>query len=103
MLPWALPVHGATTTDWALLVFLGVVQIGLAYVLLTSALRQVPAFEASLLLLFEPMLNPIWAWWVQGERPSHWALVGCAIIFVATLVKTVSDARAAGLLAAPDA
>jgi drug/metabolite transporter, DME family len=43
--------------DWGVLLFLGCVQIGLAYVLLVRGLRHVPAFEASVLLLAEPALN----------------------------------------------
>ena len=29
-----------------------------------------PALEASLILLIEPVLNPVWAWIFQGERPG---------------------------------
>lgn len=29
-----------------------------------------PALETSLLLLLEPVLNPIWAWLAHGERPG---------------------------------
>ena len=88
-MPWPRP----TADDAITLLFLGVVQIGVSYVLLTTALRHVPALEASLLLLVEPMLNPFWAWWAHGEVPGPWALAGCAAIFVATLVKTILDAR----------
>lgn len=95
-LPAALP--GAK--DLLLLLHLGVVQIGLAYVLLTKALRHVPALEASLLLLFEPMLNPFWAWWFQGERPGGFALLGSAVILGATLVKTLVDSRSPAVPAA---
>jgi drug/metabolite transporter, DME family len=49
-LPAAVPPSG-DGTDWLLVAYLGLVQVGLAYVLLTAALRHVPAFEASLLLL----------------------------------------------------
>jgi drug/metabolite transporter (DMT)-like permease len=49
----------------------------------------VGAFEASLLLLGEPVLNPLWAWLVHGERPRSWSLAGGAIIVGATLVKAL--------------
>ena len=87
----ALPAPAPSVTDALLLLHLGVLQIGLAYVLLTHALRRVPALEASLLLLFEPMLNPLWAWWFQREAPGTFALLGCAVIFGATVVKTLAD------------
>jgi drug/metabolite transporter (DMT)-like permease len=54
-------------------------------------LRHVPALEASLLLLVEPVLNPVWAWAVQGERPGTWALCGGAIILAATGLKARFD------------
>jgi len=74
------------TADWLALVWLGVFQVALAYVLLTRALRWIPAFEASILLLLEPVLNPIWAWIFHGEVPGAWALVGGGILLGATIV-----------------
>jgi drug/metabolite transporter (DMT)-like permease len=87
-LPWALPVVSATATDWSLVVFLGVIQIALAYVFLTRGVRRVPALEASLLLLVQPVLEPIWAWLVHGEKPGSWAVLGGAVIIIATAVYT---------------
>jgi DME family drug/metabolite transporter len=92
-LPWALPLASIRASDAAIVLFLGVVQIGLAYVLLTHGLTHVGALEASLLLLAEPVLNPVWAWMVHGERPGRFAILGGAVIVAATLAKTVYDAR----------
>jgi drug/metabolite transporter, DME family len=94
-LPFALPVASVSTSDVAVVLFLGVVQIGLAYVLLTSALSHVGALEASLLLLAEPVLNPLWAWIVHGERPSAWSSAGGIVIVAATLAKSIYDSRTA--------
>ena len=94
-LPLALPVHALPLRDVALLVFLGVFQIGLAYACLSHGIAGVPALEASLLLLLEPVLNPIWAWLVHGEFPGRWALAGAAIILAATIVRTWWDTRGA--------
>lgn len=99
-LPLALPVVGAGSADWLVIGYLGVFQIGVAYLCLTSGIRHVPALEASTLLLVEPALNPLWAWGVHGERPSTWALLGGATILAATIVKTWWDTRE---LAAPRA
>jgi drug/metabolite transporter (DMT)-like permease len=84
-LPAALPVAGSTAQDWWLVAYLGLIQVGLAYFLLTAALRRVPAFEVSLLLLIEPMLNPLWAWWLHAEVPGRWSIAGGALILLATL------------------
>lgn len=88
-LPFALPVGSVSGKDAVIVAFLGIFQIGLAYALLNYGLRHVGALEASLLLLAEPVLNPLWAWIVHGERPSAFALLGGAIIVAATLGKTV--------------
>jgi drug/metabolite transporter, DME family len=92
-LPFSLPVIGRPA-DAAILVYLGVFQIGLVYPLLLSALRRVSALEASLLLFIEPVLSPLWAWLVHGERPGAWAIAGGALILAATAIKTTTDARA---------
>lgn len=92
-LPLALPLGSHGPVDWAVVIYLGVFQIALAYVLVTSALRHIPALDASLILLIEPVLNPVWAWAFQGERPGGWALVGGAIILGATALKGWLDAR----------
>ncbi len=88
-LPFALPVTHSVPLDWAVLAFLGPVQIGLAYVLLTRGVRQVRALEAGLLLLLEPVLNALLAWVVHGETPGALSLAGCAIILIATALRTL--------------
>jgi DME family drug/metabolite transporter len=95
VLPPALPVGAARPVDWAIIVGLGLLQIGLAYKFLTAAFRHVPALEASLLLLLEPVLNPVWAWIVQGEKPRAWSLLGGALILAAATLKTWVDTRRA--------
>jgi drug/metabolite transporter, DME family len=92
-LPMALPVASARPADWVIIVGLGVFQIGLAYVCLAKGMRGVPALEASLLLLLEPVLNPIWSWMVHGEAPGPWPLAGGALILGATAARTIRDAR----------
>jgi len=86
-LPAALPVQQATIGDAAVVGYLGFIQIGLAYVLMTRGIRGVPAVEASMLLLLEPALNPVWAWLVHGEEPGTLPLLGGAVILAAMLVR----------------
>lgn len=96
VLPLALPIAAVGAADWGILIFLGVFQIGAAYVLLARAMPHVSALEAALFLLPEPVLNPIWAWLVHGEQPGGWAIAGGAIILTATTLRTVRDARGTG-------
>lgn len=92
-LPFVLPVAPQPVKDWILVVYLGVFQIALAYIFVTAALRTLPAFEAALLLLIEPALNPIWSWIVHGEVPAGWAIAGGALILGATTLKTWAGER----------
>ncbi len=75
--------------DLALLAYLGVFQLGLAYLCFSRGLEKTPAVEASLLVLLEPVLNPIWTFLFAGERPGPWALVGGAVVLAATAWRTV--------------
>lgn len=93
VLPFALPVEAARPLDWAIVAGLGTIQIGIAYVFLTEGMRYVPALEASMLLLLEPVLNPVWSWLIHGEKPRAWSLLGGAIILGGTLAKTWMDSR----------
>jgi DME family drug/metabolite transporter len=93
-LPFALPVGSHSAADWGIVAYLGIFQIALAYLFVTRALAVIPALEASLILLVEPVLNPVWAWIVHGERPGPWALLGGGVILGATTVKGWLDARA---------
>ena len=93
-LPMALPVASVSSANATVILYLGVVQIGLAYVLVTRAIRHVPAFEATTVLLLEPALNPVWTWLVHGEKPGALPLAGGAVILAATLLNTWHQARA---------
>lgn len=97
-LPMALPLGVHPVTDWGVIVYLGVFQIAVAYLFVASALRAIPALEASLILLIEPALNPLWAWVFQGERPGPWALVGGALILGTTTIKAMLDGRGGSVL-----
>ena len=87
-LPKALPLPHFDVMNVAIMIYLGAVQIGLAYVLMSRAMQRVPAFEATTVLLLEPVLNPVWTWMVHGERPGGLALAGGALVLAATLVHT---------------
>jgi len=86
--PLAFPVSSSLPLDWAVVAYLGLFQIGLGYVAMTRGMRRIPAFEASLLLLLEPVLNSVWAWLVHAERPGPASLLGCTLILVASLATT---------------
>ncbi len=91
--------------DWLVLLGLGTVQSGLAYALYVRGLRVVPAAQASLIGLVEPVLNPLWVFLLfREERPAPLSLLGGAVILAATAyalltpsaVRTSSGSSGAG-------
>lgn len=84
-----------TPTDLGLVAFLGIFQLGLSYLAFTRGLEGTPAVEAALLVLLEPVLNPVWTFLFTGERPGPWAIAGGAVILVATAWRTVQPLLAA--------
>ena len=82
---------GGRAADWLIVIYLGVFQLGLAYVFLSRAITRVPALEASLFLLVEPVLSPVWAWLAHGETPGPLAAIGGAVILTATALKSWGD------------
>ena len=92
-LPGAWPLASGRVGDWLAVAYLGVFQLGLAYVFLSRAITRVPALEASLFLLVEPVLSPVWAWLAHGEAPGPLAVVGGAVILAATALKSWTDTQ----------
>ena len=84
-----------TPTNWLIVAYLGVFQIGLAFLLFTSAIKHVPAIEATLIGTLEPVLNPLWVALFIGERPGAFALVGAFIVLAGVMINAVGSARAA--------
>ena len=95
-LPLARPVPDISARDLAIVLYLGGFQIVGAYAFLMRGLQALSALEASLLMLLEPVLNPVWAWLLHGERPGPWALVGGTVVLGATALRTWADTRTAG-------
>jgi drug/metabolite transporter (DMT)-like permease len=75
------------------MLYLGVFQLGLAYVLYTWALSHVTAMEAILITLIEPVLNPAWVFLLMGEIPALSSLLGGAIIIGAVTIHHLIGVR----------
>ena len=86
---------GISPEDYARLAYLGIVQIGFAYLLFTLAMaRGLRSLDAGIIGYVEPVLNPIWVFLFLGERPSGWAIIGGAIIITSVIVHMLLEARA---------
>jgi DME family drug/metabolite transporter len=85
---------GISLADVGSMAYLGIVQIGFAYLLFTSAMaRGVRSLDAGIIGYVEPVLNPIWVFLFIGERPSGWAMVGGAIIIASVIVHMLIEMR----------
>lgn len=79
-----------TYVDWSTVMFLGVFQIGISYILFIKGVRGgTRPLDASLIGFIEPLLNPVWVFLFVGERPSQWAILGGAIIIAAISIHTI--------------
>ncbi len=76
-----------------LVVFLGVVQMGVPYSLYGRATALISGVEVSLISMIEPILNPIWVALIYGEIPGSHALIGAVLIIGAVIAYTIIDAR----------
>lgn len=90
------PGSGAFTPDIgdaASLVFLGVFQIGAAYVVFAYAIARITALEAGLMGMVEPVLNPVWVFIFLAETPGWWAVAGGGVILGAVALRTLLSER----------
>jgi drug/metabolite transporter (DMT)-like permease len=83
-------VQSISQKGWATIAFLGVFQIGMAYVLYAAAVNMLPALRSSLIATIEPILNPLWVALVRGEKPTRWAAIGGAVILVSVTAQAIT-------------
>ena len=88
-----------TPINLAVIIYLGVFQLGMAALLYSIAIKHVPVLESTIILMLEPILNPIWVFLALGETPGTLALIGAALVLGATLWR----ASCAGRVLAPAA
>lgn len=63
------------------LLILGILQLGLPYILYSIAIKSVHAIEATLIASIEAILNPLWVFIIFSERPGFWSVIGGVIVF----------------------
>ena len=88
---WQMPLP--TGFSLLALVFLGLVQLGLPYLIYSRALKYVTPLEGVLIPVIEPVLNPIWVFLVIGERPSSWAIGGGIIVITVISLYCLDKAK----------
>jgi drug/metabolite transporter (DMT)-like permease len=80
--------------DWLAVSFLGIIQIGISYILFIKGVTGgTRPLDASIIGFIEPLLNPVWVFLFVGERPSNWAVLGGIIIITTVAVHTLIQYR----------
>jgi drug/metabolite transporter (DMT)-like permease len=83
-----------TGLDWFAVSFLGIVQIGIAYILFIKGVTGgTRPLDASIIGFIEPLLNPVWVFIFVGEQPSKWALAGGLVIITTVAAHTFNQYR----------
>ena len=90
------PFHPAMS-EIGLIFVLGILQIGIPYILFAYVSTKISPLACSLIGMLEPMLNPVWVAIFYGEVPGFFALIGGAIIIVTTSVWCVLQNRPADM------
>jgi drug/metabolite transporter (DMT)-like permease len=101
-LPFMISAHSVPSArGWIALAVLGVVQLGVSYLLYARAIRHVTALEAVLIPVIEPILNPVWVLLALGERPGPLSLIGGVIVLSAVTLRTLHSLRTAPVTTPP--
>lgn len=80
-----------------LLILMGIVQFGTPYYLYTLGLARVPAYQASLITMLEPVLVPLWTYLAVGESVPPMTLIGGAVILTALVLFVLAAQRTRNL------
>ena len=99
-LPFAFFEVTADLAAWGVTIFLGVVQVGLAYIFFSKGIKKTSALLACLTSTIEPILNPIWVmlagiWGVLPvlEIPGRYALIGGTVIILTVVGYNIWEER----------
>lgn len=66
---------------------LGIFQLGISYILYTTAVQYVSTIEAILIPIIEPLLNPVWVYLVTKESPGLYGFLGGSIIITSIILR----------------
>ena len=72
-----------------LVLLLGVFQLGIPYILYTTAIKHVKALDAIIFPIIEPILNPILVFFILGETLGSWAFIGGVLVLGGVVVRGV--------------
>jgi drug/metabolite transporter (DMT)-like permease len=79
--------------SWIGIIALGIFQIGFPSILYSLGIARVTAISAVLITMLEPLMNPVWVFLFNGERPSLSAIAGGFVILGFILLRSVITYR----------
>lgn len=79
--PFSIPQH-----QWWLVALHGGFFIALSSSLLAIGPRYIASAEVALLILMESVLAPLLVWFIVGEQPGYWTLIGGALVLAVLCV-----------------
>ena len=82
-----------TISNWSIIAYLGIFQIGLAFILFTKSIKHIPALEANLIGTLEPVFNPVWVYFFLGESMGKYALAGGLVVLIGVIVSAIGSAQ----------
>lgn len=74
---------------WLKIIFLGIIQLGLAYILFTIAIKHVTALDAVIYPVVEPICNPIFAYIFLNETLGFFARIGGLLVLAGVIGRGV--------------
>ena len=88
--PFMLTTKPVLTSTAVISIFiLGVFQLGISYILYVKASVACTPLACCLISALEPLLNPVWVFLFDGEKPGLFALIGAAVVIVSITVWSV--------------
>lgn len=76
--------------SWAGLLYLGILQQGVSLALYVWAIKRLGALEAILIMMLEPIFNPVLVALGYGELPGAWAVAGGAVVITAVTLRGIA-------------
>lgn len=81
------------STEAVIILVLGIVQLGIPYVLYGIASSKISPLSCSLIGMIEPLLNPVWVAIFYKEIPGIFALIGGVIVIAAVVFYNIWDEK----------
>lgn len=82
-----------TPADWAIIVYMGIFQLGIPFLIYGILIKYLEAVEATLIQTLEPILNPLWVLFFYGEAPSQLAILGGVIVVSAVTFRVIWSSK----------